>query len=225
MPPKKTARKSTAGKAPRKQLATKAARKSAPGFKAVKMKAIKPAAKKKPASKAAGQKVASKGLKFPCDIEALFPGYEDGAAPPLEGCEIVIEIGDYKQLDGLNLMFGLKELIIPARTYATPKELEDAAFAAYDAPIPTYAADNYERVRAHPICKEAAEDFLLCYAGGMPAYPQFGMPRREPTEPLWTMDEIREKSVRDFFMDQGLDDFYVTGGTKKRLVLKPIYCS
>ena len=230
MPPKKTARKSTAGKAPRKQLATKAARKSAPGVKAVKMKAIKPssnkkpAAKKKPASKAAGKKKAksSTGLKCPCEIEDLFT--QDGAPPPLK-MEVVIEIGDYKQLAGLNQLMGLTQLTIPERTYATAKELEDAVEDAFDKPIPAHAADMFARVLAHPICKPAAEDFLLVYSGGMPAYPQFGMPRREPTEPLWTMDEIREKSVRDFFMDQCFDGAFVKGGNDDTLFLECIYGS
>ena len=40
-----------------------------------------------------------------------------------------------------------------------------------------------------------------------------------------TMDEIREKSVRDFFMDQCFDGAFVKGGNDDTLFLECIYGS
>jgi hypothetical protein len=115
------------------------------------------------------------------------------------GCELVIELGDYKAMSWLKVFFDLDEIVVPPKAggYKTRKALYDAIRRALTGPLPRENVDKFANCRAN--CPEETENFLSIYAGGAP---WMGLPA---TEPLWTTAEIRRMGVTDFYMDQACD--------------------
>ena len=166
---------------------------------------------------------------WPQDGEPLFPNernkWDKMEAPPSgalalhAGCEIAIEIGDYKTLSYVNTLMGLTELVIPARPdgYATPRDLYEAVHAAMHGPIPTHAVETFGRVRKHRLFKEAAEDFLSIFTHS--CYWD------KDTNDVWTQEEIRDKPISSFYMDMGMDGLRVKQCNKNRATVETWYCS
>ena len=166
---------------------------------------------------------------WPQDGEPLFPNernkWDKMEAPPSgalalhAGCEIAIEIGDYKTLSYVNTLMGLTELVIPARPdgYATPRDLYEAVHAAMRGPIPTHAVETFGRVRKHRLFKEAAEDFLSIFTHS--CYWD------KDTNDVWTQEEIRDKPISSFYMDMGMDGLRVKQCNKNRATVETWYCS
>jgi hypothetical protein len=162
------------------------------------------------------------------ESDELFPNernkWDKMEAPPSgalalhAGCEIAIEIGDYKTLSYVNTLMGLTELVIPARPdgYPTPRDLYEAVNAAMHGPIPTHAVETFGRVRQHRLFKEAAEDFLSIFrdADGLP-----------DTDPLWTQEEIRDKPISSFYMDMCMDGLRVARCDENRVTVETWYGS
>lgn len=142
-----------------------------------------------------------------------------GALALHAGCEIVIEIGDYKTLSYVNTLMGLTELVIPARPdgYATPRDLYEAVHAAMRGPIPTHAVETFGRVRKHRLFKEAAESFLSIFTES--CYWD------KDTNDVWTQEEIRDKPISSFYMDMCMDGLRVTQCDENRVTVETWYGS
>ena len=163
------------------------------------------------------------------ESDELFPNesnkWDKMEAPPSgalalhPGCEIAIEIGDYKTLSYVNTLMGLTELVVPARPdgYATPRDLYEAVHAAMHGPIPTHAVETFGRVRQHRLFKEAAEDFLSIFTHS--CYWD------KDTNDVWTQEEIRDKPISSFYMDMGMDGLRVKQCNKSRATVETWYCS
>ena len=234
-PSKKPAAKRPAAK---KSAAKRPAAKKSAKAPAATTKKKKPAAKKiQPWVKGCDCLVCTRQMDFlECEedydqpeSDELFPNehnsWDKMEAPPSgalalhAGCEIVIEIGDYKTLSYVNTLMGLTELVIPARPdgYATPRDLYEAVHAAMRGPIPTHAVETFGRVRKHRLFKEAAESFLSIFTES--CYWD------KDTNDVWTQEEIRDKPISSFYMDMCMDGLRVTQCDENRVTVETWYGS